>query len=167
MDERSQPGDDPGPPDRGPKPPAFDMSQIDIEGLLRALQSPGPVNWEVASQVATMLAGEGDRGADDQERSQLEELAHAALTHVVGETGLAAAHEAPVRVVGRVEWARIHIDALRPVLEALAGALENAIAQGEGGEASGPAGPAQIPGPFGLPLGPDTAANAQALERGA
>ena len=54
---------------------------------------------------------------------QLEELAHAAQTHVVDETGLAAMLAAPVRAMQRREWAALHITALRPVLETLAATL--------------------------------------------
>lgn len=164
MDDRSQPGDEPGGHEPGggpPRPPAFDLSQIDVEGLVRMLQSPGPVNWEVAARTAAAVAAEGDRPPDADERTALEELARAALTHVVGETGLTAAFGAPVQVLSRGDWARLHLDALRPVLEALAGALEKGLSAAgvdgpgddDGPEPGGPS--SAVPGPFGLPLGPE------------
>ncbi len=166
MDERSQPGDDPEPGDRGPRRPAFDLSAVDIEALMRMLQSPGPVNWEVASQVATMVAADDDRAPRSDERSELEGLARAALTHVVGETGLTAAFGAPVRILGRDDWARLHLDALRPVLESLAGALEKAIGEaGAGSVEPDEAGVHAAPttGPFGLPFDPEAFAGIMGL----
>ncbi len=137
---------------------------------MRMLQSPGPVNWEVAAQVAAVVAGEGDRSPEAGERPQLEDLARAALTHVVGETGITLAAGAPVKVLSRGDWARLHLDALRPVLETLAGALERALDEPGAGDddlydPSGPEASTEPPttGPFGLPLGPDAFAGIMGL----
>ena len=107
----------------------IDLSGVDLTEMMRALQSTGPVNWEVASQLASVVANDGE----DQEppidaaaRAQLEELAQAAQTNVAGETGLATS-VAPVRVMTRREWATLHLDALRPVLERLATTLGGAF----------------------------------------
>ncbi|MEX2267925.1 MAG: zinc-dependent metalloprotease, partial [Acidimicrobiia bacterium] len=96
----------------------FDLSGIDFSALARALQSSGPLNWEVATQLAGVVAtgGEDEPVIDASDRSELEELAHAAQTNVVAETGLAATFAAPVRVIDRREWAALHLDALKPVL---------------------------------------------------
>ena len=103
-------------------PPGFDISGIDFSALARALQSSGPLNWEVASQLAAVVAtgGEDEPAIDASDREQFEELAHAAQTHAVAETGLAATFVASVRAIDRREWAALHLDALRPVLERLA-----------------------------------------------
>lgn len=109
--------------------PGLDFSNIDMSELFQVLQSPGPVNWVIASQLATTVATDGEPegpiGASDQE--QLEELALAAQTHVVAETGLAATFATPVRAMGRREWAELHLVALRPVLDALATTLGQAF----------------------------------------
>lgn len=107
----------------------FDLSQLfanlDLQQLIHTLGTPGPVNWEVASQLAHQLAtgGEAEPAIADADRVQLEELALAAQTHVVAETGLAATFTAPVRAMQRQEWAALHLTALRPVLERLAATL--------------------------------------------
>jgi putative hydrolase len=111
-----------------PSIPGFDLaslSNLDVSQLMRMLQTSGPVNWEVAMQLASTVATEGQNEplVDEASRAQLEELAHAAQTHVVAETGLAATFTAPVRALDRREWAALHLDALRPVLEALATTL--------------------------------------------
>jgi putative hydrolase len=112
-----------------PNIPGFDLSGVDMSQLMRMLQSPGPLNWEVASQIASAVATEGEPepAVDAAARTQLEELAHAAQTHVVAETGLAATFAAPVRALDRSEWAALHLDALRPVLEVLATTLGGAF----------------------------------------
>jgi putative hydrolase len=131
-DDRDEGGDATGPRDFGIGD--FDIAGLDLSKLLgnldvaqvfHTLGAPGPVNWEVASQLAAQIAtdGENEAGVGDDDRDQLAELAHAAQTHVVAETGLAATFATPVRAMQRREWAALHITALRPVLEALAQAL--------------------------------------------
>jgi putative hydrolase len=68
--------------------------------------------------VAT--GGEDEPEIDAATRAQFDELAHAAQTHVVAETGLAATFAAEVRAIDRREWATLHLGALKPVLERLA-----------------------------------------------
>lgn len=109
--------------------PEFDLSKLfgnlDMAQLFHTLGAPGPVNWEIASQLASQIAteGEAEPSIADTDRSELEELAHAAQTHVAEETGLAAMLAAPVRAMQRREWAALHLTALRPVLETLAATL--------------------------------------------
>ena len=87
---------------------------------MRILQSTGPVNWEVARQTAEWVALEGrpERRSSPADRAQFEELAHAAQTLVVGETGLAATFATTLTTVGPKGWVDLHLVALRPVLEA-------------------------------------------------
>ena len=107
----------------------FDLSGIDLSSLARALHSPGPLNWEVASQLAAIVAtgGEPEPPVDAAAQSELDELVLAAQTHVVAETGLAASSAARVHAIGRREWTTVHLDALRPVLETLASTLGGAF----------------------------------------
>jgi putative hydrolase len=141
--DSSQPGD-PEEPDETPipgfppnlfggnfDPATFDLSQVDLSQVMRILQSTGPVNWEVARQVAEQVALEGrtESPVAAADRSQLEELAHAAQTLVVGETGLAAAFATALTAVGPKGWVDLHLVALKPVLEALATTLGAAMQQ--------------------------------------
>ncbi|HEY3670860.1 MAG TPA: zinc-dependent metalloprotease [Acidimicrobiia bacterium] len=143
MADSSQPGD-PEEPDETPipgfppnlfggnfDPATFDLSQVDLSQVMRILQSTGPVNWEVARQVAEQVALEGrtESPVAAADRSQLEELAHAAQTLVVGETGLAAAFATALTAVGPKGWVDLHLVALKPVLEALATTLGAAMQQ--------------------------------------
>lgn len=126
MADTPQPGGA-GDPDDRPFPPF----SLDLSQLMRMLQSEGPVNWDVARQVATgvALAGRAEPAIDEDDRAQLEELARAAQTHVVGATGLTATFQAPVRALGPGAWADLQLDALRTVLEALAKSLDAAVRQ--------------------------------------
>src|ERR1700694_1968481 len=113
--------------------------------MMRMLQSEGPVNWEIASQVATWVAtnGEPEAAIDESARAQLQELVGAAQAHVVAETGLTTAFQAPVQTLTPGGWAPLHVDALRPVLESLAGTLEAAMVAAQ--EAEGPVDPSDPP----------------------
>ncbi|MGQ0805008.1 MAG: zinc-dependent metalloprotease [Actinomycetota bacterium] len=124
-------------------------ASFDLGQLMRMLQSEGPVNWEVARQVAAWVAleGEAEQPIEAGDHAQFDELARAAQTHVVGETGLTATFRAPLRALGPKEWADLHLEALRPVLEALAANLGEVMqtaapAEGEPETAEGA-------GPFG------------------
>jgi putative hydrolase len=110
-------------------PANFDFSQIDLSQMMRILQSTGPVNWEVARQTAEWVALEGrpEPAVAPADRAQLEELAHAAQTLVVGETGLAATFATTLGAVGPQGWVDLHLVALKPVLEALATTLGAAM----------------------------------------
>ena len=130
-----EPGDEP----EGQDPFArfglpFDISGIDLNEAMRILQSPGPLNWEIARQTAEQVALE--RGDDDRAdesiteatRAELTELARAAVGQVVTETGLDDVLTLPVDVIDRRTWARRHLDGLRPVLETLATTMQDSLA---------------------------------------
>ena len=130
-----EPGDEP----EGQDPFArfglpFDISGIDLNEAMRILQSPGPLNWEIARQTAEQVAIE--RGDDDRAdesiaeatRAELAELARAAVGPVVTETGLDDVLTLPVDVIDRRTWARRHLDGLRPVLETLATTMQDSLA---------------------------------------
>ena len=144
MADPSQPGD-PEEPENSPipgfpgflfggtggefDPSKFDFSQIDLGQVMRLLQSDGPVNWEIARQTAEWVALEGraEPAVSARDREQFEELAHAAQTLVVGETGLTATFATTLSAVGPKGWVDLHLVALRPVLEALASTLGEAM----------------------------------------
>jgi putative hydrolase len=133
-DGASQPFGLPGLPGLG----GLDFSQLDIAQVMRLLQSEGPVNWEIAHQIAGYVAldGEGtDSPVDPAEHEELTELARAAESHVAAETGLDRALGLQTRTLGRREWADLHLDALRPVLEALAVSLRQALEAGDDDQA--------------------------------
>jgi putative hydrolase len=132
-------------------PANFDFSQIDLGQMMRILQSTGPVNWEVARQTAEWVALEGrpDPTVATADRNQLEELAHAAQTLVVGETGLAATFATTLATVGPKGWVGLHLVALKPVLEALATTLGAAMQQGDDEE---PEDLSEMPGLAGTPF---------------
>ncbi len=177
MADPSQPGDpeepeDPFPQDPGDSPipgfPGFlfgagpggdhdfdlskiDLSQIDLGQVMRLLQSDGPVNWEIARQTAEWVALEGapEPTVAASDREQLEELAHAAQTLVVGETGLAATFATTLTTVGPKGWVDLHLAALRPVLEALASTLGETMKQaGEQVDAEEPTAEEMAGSPF-------------------
>ena len=127
---------DPDGPDEEPGPfglpglPGFDFSQLDLAQVMRLLQSEGPVNWEIAAQVAGYVALEGATteppvGVDA--RDEIEELARAAESHIVAETGLDGVLGLRTQAIGRREWVDLHLKTLRPVLEALAVTLRQAL----------------------------------------
>jgi putative hydrolase len=112
----------------------FDISGIDLNEAMRILQSPGPLNWEIARQTAEQVAlerdddGRADESISDASRSDLTELARAAVGPVVTETGLEDVLSLPVDVIDRRTWARRHLDGLRPVLETLATTMQDSLA---------------------------------------
>ncbi len=142
MNAGSQPPDpDPGDSDRDdridgrPDPAPFDpfaaLHGLDLNDVFRMLQTPGPVNWEIARQCAESIAGADpttgverpEPGIDATHLAELEQLVRVAQTHVTAISGLAEVSAVPVRVVGRVEWTRATLDGLRPVIEALSSTL--------------------------------------------
>ena len=175
MTDRPQPGDpdEPGKPEKRdesePQPSSglpgmpFGGGGFDLAQLMRMLQSQGPINWDVARQIAAWVALEGgtERAIDPAAHEQFDELARAAQTNVVAETDLTATFAAaPLRTLGPQGWADLHLDALRPVLEALAttlgqvmreagpepGELESGEPGSPGAAGGGPFGPEMLGG---------------------
>ncbi len=123
------------------------ISGADVERAFAMMRASGPVNWQVARQMALWVASAQEAPSGPLERGPLEltgvppaepdvaaadvedfeELAHAAQTLVVGETGLAATFRVGVQAVNRAGWVEIHLDELRPVLVALATTLGAAM----------------------------------------
>jgi putative hydrolase len=93
----------------------------------RMFSSGGPVSWDVAKQLATWLATDGqpEDNVDPLERIHIEELGRVADLHVADTTGLStsASGMLTVRAVGRADWALRSLEAYKPLLEALAVAM--------------------------------------------
>jgi putative hydrolase len=135
--DRPQPGDpdDPDKPDKREESQSpsssgfpgmpFGAGGFDLAQVMQMLQSQGPINWDVARQIAAWVAVEGgtERPVEPAAHEQLAELTRAAQTHVATETDLTGTYAPSLRTLGPQGWAALHLDALRPVLEALATTL--------------------------------------------
>jgi putative hydrolase len=102
-----------------------------FRNLARLLTTQGPINWEIARQLAHWTATEGETEAnpDPLARVRIEELLRVADLHVSEATGLATTATGGLlsaRVVTRSDWAMRTLDAWRPLLEQLAAALGRA-----------------------------------------
>lgn len=96
--------------------------------LLRLLRTEGPLQWDLALQLAHSVAAEGgeDRNADPVARIRLEELVRLAELAVADVTGMATTTSGrPVGVVALAPpaWARRSLERWRPLLERVAAAL--------------------------------------------
>ena len=131
----------------------FDLSGIDLNEAMRILQSPGPLNWEIARQVSDQVAVEddADQTIDDAARAELIELAHTALGPVMSATGVDDVLTLPVAVLDRRDWARRHLEGLRPVLETLATTMQESLAADL--DAADDAEVEQLTSGLGLPVG--------------
>jgi putative hydrolase len=109
-----------------PGPPGgFNPFEKLFADLGRMFAQQGPVNWDVARQIALFLATEGEAEAnvDPLERMKLEELVRVADLHVAERTGLATAVTGGVLTVAPVtrgDWAMRSLDAHKPLFEQLA-----------------------------------------------
>jgi putative hydrolase len=102
-----------------------------LRNLARLLTSQGPVNWEIARQLAqwTATEGESEENPDPIARVRLEDLLRVADLHVTEATGLpttATGGLLSVRAVTRSDWALRTLEVWRPLLENLATALGRA-----------------------------------------
>ena len=97
-----------------------------LRDLLNVL-SAGPVNWDVARQVAQAVAAQaGDVTVDPLLRIRAEELLRVADLHVADATGLslsATGRTLTLRAVVPRDWAELTLAAWQPLLEKLAEGL--------------------------------------------
>ena len=118
----------------------FGFGGIDPEAfrdapLFRELQrvmasSTGPVNWELARQVAVATAVEAgdDRATSDDDQRSFEEVVRVAELHVARFTGLETPGDVvEVRAVRRTEWASEQAESLRALLEPAAARIGTAL----------------------------------------
>jgi coenzyme F420 biosynthesis associated uncharacterized protein len=101
------------------------------------LSSSGPVNWELARQVAiaSAVAGTaGDPAPSDEDRRSFEEAVRVAEMQVSAFTGLEAPHDVPrVEAVRRAQWVQANLEGLRGLLEPAATKLGDAVAKAQRG----------------------------------
>jgi putative hydrolase len=92
--------------------------------IARFFSGQGPLNWEIARQMAGWAAsgGESEPNPDPLARVRLEELVRVAELHVSEATGLDVSDAGVVTVdaVSRNGWALRTLDAWRPMFEKLA-----------------------------------------------
>lgn len=127
--------------------------------LAKLFMSGGPVNLELARQMAVWTATEGEAPAsvDPLDRIRLEELIRVADLHVSEVTGLSTSTTGGlVRVgaVNRADWASRTLDAYRPLLERLATSLGATPVAGDDAGADDPADPSQLLGNLSQVLAP-------------
>ncbi|HLG92138.1 MAG TPA: zinc-dependent metalloprotease, partial [Acidimicrobiales bacterium] len=94
--------------------------------LMRMMRTEGPVNWEMARQVAVAVAsgGHSEPNVEPLERMRLEELVRVAELHVAQVAGtFGGSRPLSPRCVTRAEWAWHSLEHWRPVIEAMARAL--------------------------------------------
>jgi putative hydrolase len=122
-------------------PPGFgfpfggDPEQFKDAPLFRELQrvmssSSGPVNWELARQVAIANAVEAgpEREPTDADRQIFEDAVRVAELHVARFTGLEPPGDvAQVRAVRRAEWVTANAESLRELLEPAAQRIGEAL----------------------------------------
>jgi putative hydrolase len=129
-----------------------------MRNLARLLTSQGPINWEIARQMAqwAATAGEPERNVDPAVRIRIEELLRVAELHVAEATGMPVSSGGllTARSVTPREWALGTLDDWKPLLEKLAttmtavlplgpedaGEVLGGLGGGFGGGTGGPAG---------------------------
>ncbi|MDQ6782982.1 MAG: zinc-dependent metalloprotease [Actinomycetota bacterium] len=98
-----------------------------MRNLARMLTTQGPVNWEIARQLATWTATGGAPEANPEpvSRVRMEELLRVAELHVTEATGLSSStgKVLSVHATGRSDWALQTLEAWKPRFERLAGAM--------------------------------------------
>ena len=104
--------------------------------LAKMLGQQGGMAWDSARQLAISVATDGtsEANVDPLERIQLEQLARVADLHVADVTGLATSlgGRAVTGVpVNRTLWVMASLDAYRPLVERLAGALGSVPAEAQ------------------------------------
>ncbi|MEA2716980.1 MAG: hypothetical protein QOI56_1726 [Actinomycetota bacterium] len=123
--------------------------------LAKLFAGQGPVNWDIARQIAVWTATEGETepNVDPVERIRFEELLRVADLHVTNATGLSTTLGGgllSVTPTNRATWALKTLEAWRPILERLALAVS---AAGEA-EGTGPDPATQLLGDLGRVVGP-------------
>ena len=120
---------------------------LDLNEIMRMLQSPGPVNMEVARRTAESMANVDVETGEarpptpvDPEGARAFDVVVRAVQLVVSEaTGISATLTVPSRSVDRAMWSNLTLAGLEPVLGALATALARSD---DAGDESTPASPA-------------------------
>lgn len=102
-----------------------------MRNLARLFTTEGPLNWEIARQMAQWAAtgGEPEPNPEPVARVRLEELIRVAELHVSEATGLSvsAGGLLTVRAVTPSDWALRTLDAWKPLLEKLAARMSASL----------------------------------------
>ena len=96
-----------------------------FKAMMGALSGQGPLNWDVARQIAVIGAvGERDDGQPDpRERWELNDLARIAAMHVAGSLGRPEVPTVEFLAVSRSAWAERTLTDFRPLFTDLAASL--------------------------------------------
>lgn len=97
--------------------------------LAKAMASQGPLQWDVARQVALMTATHGsntEANVDPASRISVERLAPIAEMHVRESTGIDLGQTNSVQVVNRSMWTHLALEAYKPMFQNLAESLSSA-----------------------------------------
>jgi putative hydrolase len=115
-----------------------------MRNLARLLTSQGPVNWEIARQMAQWAAtgGEPESNVEPLARVRLEELLRVAELHVAEATGLPVSSGGllTARAVTPREWALRTLEDWKPLLEKLASTMTATLPGATGQEEAGEGG---------------------------
>ncbi len=117
---------------------------FDLSELIRMLQSPGPVNMEIARKTAHESATHDPETGEDKPEPAMapaavaafDDVVRAAQLSVAEATGISAALTVPARAVDRNVWADATLNGLEPVLASLASALGRGQVAPEGDDPS-------------------------------
>jgi putative hydrolase len=94
--------------------------------MMKALTGQGPLNWDMARQIAFMSASGGSEGVTNVEpttRIALEQLVPVAQMHIDNLLGIGGTTAAKIDCVTPVQWCHHALDAYKPLLNDLAAAL--------------------------------------------
>jgi putative hydrolase len=118
-----------------------------LADLLKMVKTEGPVQWEVAAQLAGAIAseGQGNENVEPVERMRFEELIGIADLHVADITGMSTSTSGSVQAVpvDRPEWARRTLEGWRPLLNRLASYRAAGGEEAEPGDEGGGGGAAE------------------------
>lgn len=113
--------------------------------IARMLGQQGGMAWDSARQLAVNIAtdGAGEPNVDPMARIGIEQLARVADLHVADVTGLSTSvsgRAVTVEPVNRTRWVQQSLEAYRPLVERLAGALGPSDAAATGADPDDPLG---------------------------
>jgi putative hydrolase len=94
-----------------------------LDELMKLLSRPGPVNWALAEQLAGHVSGEPEP-IDPWIADEYLELARLAQLKVPATTGLATDPTLEPVLVGRKEWAKLHLRSFRYLVDPMADRLD-------------------------------------------
>jgi len=95
-----------------------------LDELMKLLSRPGPVNWALAEQLAGHVSGDPE-AIDPWVADEYIELARLVQLKVPAATGLATDPTLEPVLVGRKEWARLHIRSFRYLVDPMADRLDD------------------------------------------